>query len=70
MTAIVNAGKTPILAKVPIALGYCSTCTPFPDPETATRNTQYIQKYNQVIDELRSENGITVAAPDLYALLY
>ena len=65
--AIKNAGKSPILAKVPIALGSCHDCTPFADPDTEDRNTMYIQKYNQVVDELRSANGITAAAPDFYA---
>jgi lysophospholipase L1-like esterase len=54
ITAIKNAGKTPYLAKVPY-----------------TTNSSFsllsIQDYNAAIDELKSENGITVTPPDFYA---
>ena len=61
---LVANGKTPFLAKVPIALGPCSTCTPFADPEAATRN-RFIRNYNTVIAALISDNGLGVA-PDFY----
>jgi lysophospholipase L1-like esterase len=68
--AILNAGKEPILAKVPIALGPCSTCTPFTgDPDTATRNS-LIKEYNLIIQALKDDvsNNITVQPPDFYVL--
>jgi lysophospholipase L1-like esterase len=65
ITAIMEAGKIPYLAKVPITFGSCSTCEPFPDPDTAPRNV-IIREYNEVIDELRAANGIDAAAPDFY----
>jgi lysophospholipase L1-like esterase len=61
---LVANGKTPLIAKVPIALGSCSTCTPFADPEAATRN-RFIRNYNTVIAALISDNGLG-AAPDFY----
>jgi lysophospholipase L1-like esterase len=61
---LVANGKTPFLAKVPIALGPCSICTPFADPEAATRN-RFIRNYNTVIAALISDNGLGVA-PDFY----
>jgi lysophospholipase L1-like esterase len=53
ITAVVGAGKTPYLAKVPFAN--------FPGITDST-----IQEYNAVIDELVSLNGIQVTPPDLY----
>ena len=52
---IVSDGKFPYLAKLPIAYG------PF-----AGLNPQ-LQKYNAVLDELATENGIQVVPPDLYS---
>ena len=52
--AVISAGKTPYLAKVPYALGAYSS-----------RNALY-QEYNAVIDELVTANGITVVPPDFY----
>ena len=63
--AVYGAGKQPVLAKVPITLGPCSTCAPFPDPAVAKRNL-LIQEYNQVIQELVTSNGIEIAPPDFY----
>jgi lysophospholipase L1-like esterase len=54
ITLVANAGKQAYLAKIPFAKGSFSG-----------RNT-LIQEYNQVIDQLISENSISVAAPDLY----
>ena len=65
--AVVAGGKTPILAKVPIALGASPIGPTFPNPDTASRNL-LIQEYNQAIDELVSTNGTAVTGPDLYAL--
>jgi lysophospholipase L1-like esterase len=62
---IMTAGKTPILGKVPITLGACPSCDPFPDPDVASRNL-LIQEYNLVIGELVSANGIAVIPPDFY----
>ena len=74
--AIVDAGKKPILAKVPIALGACSSCTPYADPSSAARNI-LIQDYNVVIgggtcqnsrtdQGLVANNAILETPPDLY----
>ena len=65
VTTLLEAGKQPILAKLPIALGKCSECAPYPDPSTADRNI-LIQEYNQVIDELIADNGIETTPPDFY----
>ena len=54
ITSIKNAGKLPYLAKVPYSTGQYSG-----------RNSLY-QTYNQVIDELVSENNISVVPPDFY----
>lgn len=51
ITTLLNAGRIPLLAKIPITLGPCSTCTPYPNPLTAPRNL-LIQEYNEVVDEL------------------
>ena len=63
--AIITAGKVPILGKLPITFGPCSTCTPFPYPDEAARNL-LIQEYNMVIDALVAKNGIGIDAPDFY----
>jgi lysophospholipase L1-like esterase len=68
--AVQTAGKEPIIAKVPITLGPCSICTPFPDdPDTASRNS-LIKEYNLVIQGLKNDatNNITIQPPDFYAL--
>ena len=70
INAILAAGKEPILAKIPITLGSCSICDPFPgDPDAASRNER-IKEYNIVIQELKHDpaNSITVQPPDFYAL--
>jgi lysophospholipase L1-like esterase len=51
---IKSAGKIPVLAKVP------------PELESPQRNAQ-LQSYNTVIDELVSENNISVSPPDFYS---
>jgi lysophospholipase L1-like esterase len=53
ITAVKNAGRVPYLAKVPYTTD-------------SARSDSAIQEYNQAIDELRSANGISVAAPDFY----
>ena len=53
ISAIISAGKTPYLAKVPYA-----TAAGFSDAS--------IQEYNAAIDELRVSNGISAIAPDFY----
>ena len=64
---VMSSGKSPILAKVPIILGPCSVCAPFPDPDTAPRN-ELIEEYNKIIDALAEANGIGIAPiePDFY----
>jgi len=62
---VVAAGKEPILAKVPITFGDCSSCPSFADPDMADRN-QLIQDYNVVIGALAAANGIAVVPPDFY----
>jgi lysophospholipase L1-like esterase len=53
ITAIVSAGKTPYLAKVPFA-------------NFSGISDSAIQDYNAVIDELVGVNGIQVVPPDFY----
>jgi lysophospholipase L1-like esterase len=54
ISAIVLAGKTPYIAKVPYT--------------TLPRySLQSIQEYNVVVDELVAENGIPVTPPDFYS---
>lgn len=79
MQAIINKTqqekKTPLLAKIPIGYGQCSSlqhCDPYPDPQTAPAN-KLIRDYNVAIDELVRENQIRVSSgcllnpPDFYA---
>jgi lysophospholipase L1-like esterase len=66
ITGVRNAGMLPALAKIPIALGDCSTCEPFPNPTSAAKNIS-IREFNRVIDELIAGNRIAVAPPDFYA---
>lgn len=71
LDAVRAAGKRPVLAKIPIALGDCAdpaTCPPYPNPHAGARNLR-IQQYNQVIDELVANpaNGVTTPPPDFYA---
>ena len=54
ITLVKNAAKEPYLAKVPIAFGSRSYLNPA------------LQEYNQVVDELVSENKIGVIPPDFY----
>jgi lysophospholipase L1-like esterase len=65
--AINTDGRETCLAKAPIALADCNTCTPYPDPDTGQRNV-LIKEYNQVIDELVSNllNQIDIIPPDFY----
>ncbi len=76
--AIKNAGKHPLLSKVPIRYGDCSSsseCNSYSNPATAQANLD-IQDYNMVVDQLISENNLDVdpinnpgtllIAPDLY----
>ena len=65
--AIIAAGKEPILARVPIALGPCGSCTHFPDPIDGAARNSLIKEYNKVIMALASaHNEITVTPPDFY----
>ncbi|MGE5753270.1 MAG: SGNH/GDSL hydrolase family protein, partial [Deltaproteobacteria bacterium] len=54
VSAIVAAGKTPCLAKVPYASN--------PDLDDAA-----IRGYNEAVDELVAANGIACASPDFYS---
>ncbi len=76
--AIKNAGKHPLLSKVPIRYGDCSQssqCNSYLNPASAQANLD-IQQYNMVIDQLILENNLDVdpinnpgtllTAPDLY----
>jgi len=54
ITGLRQAGKTPLLSKIPPVL-----------PLTATDNARF-QSYNLVIDELVDVNSISVVPPDLY----
>ena len=63
--AINNAGKEVVLAKINIALGDGRFTAPYFDPNQGVRSLN-IKQFNLVIDELRAENGISIAAPDFY----
>jgi lysophospholipase L1-like esterase len=63
--AIAVAGKNSILGKSLIALGPCSSCEPFSEPDTAPRNL-LIKQYNKVIDALVDANEILFNPPDFY----
>jgi lysophospholipase L1-like esterase len=76
--AVVLAGKTPFLAKVPLRYGNCSRhsppdCVAFSDPSTAEENLFVRDQYNAVITELILVNGIEVTPgllldpPDFYS---
>jgi lysophospholipase L1-like esterase/Rieske Fe-S protein len=66
--AINNEGKEVALAKIPIALAGCTTCSYYTDPSVGQKNI-IIQGYNEVIDELVNDpaNNIVVIPPDFYA---
>ena len=75
INAIVDLGKKPLLAKVPIRYGNCggpSQCSPFPNAATASENLFIDQEYNVVVDELRLFNAIEgtlgnpLNPPDIY----
>jgi lysophospholipase L1-like esterase len=68
ISLIVAAGKTPLLAKVPIVAGagYRGRRSRRANPHHLPQNV-LIREYNAVIDELIRENGIPVPAPDFYA---
>ncbi|MEW5743938.1 MAG: chitobiase/beta-hexosaminidase C-terminal domain-containing protein [Nitrospirota bacterium] len=68
ITAVLNAGKTPILAKLPPVYGDCAepeNCGSYSDPHYEPRNA-LIREYNQVIDELVLENRLIMDGPDFY----
>ena len=65
ITNLVQAGKRPMLAKIPPVLANCSSCSKFPNPDIAPINLLY-KEYNLVIDELVDANSIPVVPPDLY----
>jgi lysophospholipase L1-like esterase len=66
--AINTAGAEVALAKIPIALASCTTCTYYADPSVGQKNI-IIQEYNEVIDELVADpaNNIMIIPPDFYA---
>lgn len=67
VAGVLGAGKEPALAKVPIALGSCSTCPYFSNPDSEALNV-LIREFNQAIDELIQENDLFVETPpDFYA---
>jgi lysophospholipase L1-like esterase len=61
ISAIKNAGKIPYLAKVP----YVDPLNPN-FPAGFSFSDAAIQLYNQAIEELAAENGISVVPPDFY----
>ncbi|MFZ5997662.1 MAG: GDSL-type esterase/lipase family protein [Nitrospirota bacterium] len=65
ITSIKNAGKIPVLAKIPPVLGDTATGAPYPDLNSAARNV-LIRDYNKVIDELVVENSLPLRGPDFY----
>jgi len=66
ISAIINAGKVPILAYVPIRFGSSSNGPSYDDPDNHPQN-DLIQEYNQVIDELIIANPeIDLSPPNFY----
>jgi lysophospholipase L1-like esterase len=65
ISAFVQAGQKPLLAKVLPVLRPCASCAPFPDPDETPQNI-LIRAYNRVIDELVAANGIQITPPDFY----
>ena len=66
VTAIIDEGKTPVLAYVPIRFGDSPNSTTYGNPDTHPKNL-LIQDYNMVIDELRGLHPeINVPPPDFY----
>ena len=65
ITAVMEAGKLPYLAKVPYLYAPCGTNEPFPNQDQAPQNL-LIQEYNVAIDELVAVNGIEVVPPNFY----
>lgn len=67
--AVIADGKQPLLTKINVAAGDSANSGPYTDAQIdmgqGQRNVNILE-YNLVIDELRLENGITIAAPDLY----
>ncbi|MBE0568905.1 MAG: hypothetical protein IH577_04440 [Deltaproteobacteria bacterium] len=61
ITAVRSAGKIPYLAKVP----YVDSANPS-FPAGLSFSDAAIQLYNQAIDELAAENGISLVPPDYY----
>ncbi|MBZ0156689.1 MAG: hypothetical protein K8I29_10845, partial [Alphaproteobacteria bacterium] len=66
ITAVLDTGKVPVIAKIPVVYGDCPSCTRYADPQNASRNV-LIREYNKVIDELVKENKLTIQGPDMYA---
>jgi hypothetical protein len=59
---VTAAGKTPVVALVPPRFDE-DPSEPFSDPNTATKNVDYIQEYNSVI---RNELDNIIVGPDFY----
>ena len=53
------------LAEVLIVLGPCRTCAPYPDSSVDGRKIT-IQQYNEAINELVVDSGVSVVPPDFY----
>ena len=66
ISLIIEAGKTPILAKVPITFSKSGGKRRYRNPDRDPRNV-LIREYNRVIDELNTENSIPVSPPDFYS---
>lgn len=75
ITAVKNAGKRPLIAKIPIMYSDCASlsyCTVYPNPKNAAQN-QFVFSYNRIIDELIDSNQIEISPgvrfnpPDLYS---
>jgi len=73
VNAVLNAGKKPLLAKIPFLYSDCaqlSNCTAFSNPKDAPRNKLVIS-YNRIIDQLIDDNqianetGVRFNPPDL-----
>ena len=66
VSAIINDGRIPVLAYVPIRFGSSSGSSSYPNPDSHPTNL-LIRDYNRVIDELRDIHPeIQVTPPDFY----
>ena len=65
VSAVLARGKTPILARVPVAYSNTSNGPRYPDLHNAPANVLN-REYNQVVEQLTLENSLPLLGPDFY----